>query len=348
MAINEVLKFSWGHIIAFVALIFISYVTFMGIAYLADGNFVYAGVGVVAIDVLMLLFFIVPQLLKGTERKFSKCIVWERILIILSPFAFVVLMYPYSHFWSVFSERDNIQTEFSRSISSTKQMFLSYEGYAGERISNYEKKLKQAGTERIHRENKVEALRLQLLDANYTDLKNSALKWIDRASGATVWNVFMIGNIDKVESALDSWNSVLVKFSDKRMSDESGAVKPFSTSDPSVVAAKKGLQVVRTTYREAHGLSLITLVSGIILYLMLLFPYILQRRHTKSIYILLGKKKRSTSDIGVAESSVDDSDRKSRERKPKSGADEKTDDDIRIPQTKEDSADSDEYGAFTL
>ena len=57
MAINETLKFSWGHIIAFVALIFISYVTFMGIAYLADGNFVYAGVGVVAIDVLMLLFF---------------------------------------------------------------------------------------------------------------------------------------------------------------------------------------------------------------------------------------------------------------------------------------------------
>ena len=94
MAINEVLKFSWGHIIAFVALIFISYVTFMGIAYLADGNFVYAGVGVVAIDVLMLLFFIVPQLLKGTERKFSKCIVWERILIILSPFAFVFLMLP--------------------------------------------------------------------------------------------------------------------------------------------------------------------------------------------------------------------------------------------------------------
>ena len=348
MAINEVLKFSWGHIIAFVALIFISYVTFMGIAYLADGNFVYAGVGVVAIDVLMLLFFIVPQLLKGTERKFSKCIVWERILIILSPFAFVFLMLPYSHFWSVFSERERIQTEFSQSISSVGQMFISYEDYAEKRIWNYELKLKQARTNQVHQENKVEALRLQLLDANYTDLKNSALKWIDRASGATVWNVFMIGNIDKVESALDSWNSVLVKFSDKRMSDESGAVKPFSTSDPSVVAAKKGLQVVRTTYREAHGLSLITLVSGIILYLMLLFPYILQLRHTKSTYRLSGAKKRSTSDIGVAESSVDDSDRKSRERKPKSGADEKTDDDIRISQTKEDSADSDEYGAFTL
>ena len=35
---DEQLKFSWGHIIAFLALIFISYITFVGVVYRTDGD----------------------------------------------------------------------------------------------------------------------------------------------------------------------------------------------------------------------------------------------------------------------------------------------------------------------
>ena len=63
MAINETLKFSWGHIIAFVVLIFISYVSFMGITYLTDGDFLFAGLGVVIINLVLIIFFIIPQIL---------------------------------------------------------------------------------------------------------------------------------------------------------------------------------------------------------------------------------------------------------------------------------------------
>ena len=45
---NEELRFSRGHILAFLALIFIAYVTFMGITYLTLGNFGYAGIGALA------------------------------------------------------------------------------------------------------------------------------------------------------------------------------------------------------------------------------------------------------------------------------------------------------------
>lgn len=83
MAINETLKFSWGHIIAFVALIIISYLSFMGITYLTNGNFLYAGIGVLIIDVLIILFFIIPQILKGTDEKFRRKIIFERILFFL-------------------------------------------------------------------------------------------------------------------------------------------------------------------------------------------------------------------------------------------------------------------------
>ena len=66
MAINETLKFSWGHIFAFVAMIVGSYMTFMGITYFTDGNFLVAGIGVGVLNLLIIAFFIFPQILKAT------------------------------------------------------------------------------------------------------------------------------------------------------------------------------------------------------------------------------------------------------------------------------------------
>lgn len=287
MAINETLKFSWGHIIAFVVLIFISYVSFMGITYLTDGDFLYAGVGVLIINLLLIIFFILPQILKGTDEKFSRKIVFERILFFCAPVVFVVAMMPYAHFWNVFEKRSQIETTFSESIKTSKGMFESYETYADARIKNYDKKLAREKLQPVARDNKVEALKLQLVDKNYTSLKNSAFEWIDNASGATVWNVFMIGNVKKNENALDVWNSSLTVFSNKKMADEDSEVVAFSSTDKSVNVAKDNLSSLRGVYTLKSGPTVIALLIGLLLYFLLLFPYIIQSRNTKSTYRLI-------------------------------------------------------------
>ncbi len=314
MAINETLKFSWGHIIAFVALILISYVSFMGISYLEDGNFLYAGIGTVIIDLVFVLFFIVPQLLKGTERKFNKRIWLERILIILSPVVFYFMMVSYFHFWNVFKNRQQIETTFSESVKTTKGMFDSYELYANERIKEYTKKLARAKTDVISKNNKIEALKLQLIDENYKSLKETANEWIDRASGATVWNVFMIGNIDKIEDAVDGWNNTLNEFSSKIMSDETTGTEAFSDSDPSVVAAKESLNDLRNLYTEKGEPTAIAISLAVILYLMLVLPYVIQGRHTKNtlrLFISEGysfptKRRNSKKEIDDTDDEIDD------------------------------------------
>ena len=314
MAINETLKFSWGHIIAFVALILISYVSFMGISYLEDGNFLYAGIGTVIIDLVFVLFFIVPQLLKGTERKFNKRIWLERILIILSPVVFYFMLASYFHFWNVFKNRQQIETTFSESVKTTKGMFDSYELYANERIKEYTKKLARAKTDAISKNNKIEALKLQLIDENYKSLKETANEWIDRASGATVWNVFMIGNIDKIEDAVDGWNNTLNEFSSKIMSDETTGTEAFSDSDPSVVAAKESLNDLRNLYTEKGESTAIAISLAVILYLMLVLPYVIQGRHTKNtlrLFISEGysfptKRRNSKKEIDDTDDEIDD------------------------------------------
>lgn len=290
MAINETLKFSWGHIIAFVALIFISYISFMGITYLTDGDFLYAGLGVLIINLILIVFFIIPQILKGTDEKFSRKIVFERILLFCAPIFFIIAMVPYAHFWTVFENRTEIETTFSESIKKTKGIFESYEDYANNRIKAYEKKLIKNKTKDISRKNKVEAITLQLVADNYEALKESAFKWIDNASGATVWNVFMIGNIKKIESAIENWNNSLSKFSSKIMSDEPNGVEPFSSSDPSVTRAKENLNNLRSVYTIMGAPSMLAIGIGALLYILLLFPYIIQSRNCKSTYRLIGSE----------------------------------------------------------
>lgn len=308
MAINKTLRFSWGHIIAFVALIFISYISFMGIIYLGDHNYInyayrllgitdsvnnnyfIAVLGVIIIDLLLVLFFIIPQLLKGTERKFRIRIWFERILIIVSPFVFYFVMSSYSHFWTVFKNRQQIETTFVESVKTTKEMFDSYELYANERIKEYHRKLTKSKTNTVTKNNKIEALKLQLLDENYNSLKNAAYEWIDKASGATVWNVFMIGNIDEIEKAIDRWNTTLNSFSSKIMSDEPAKVKAFSDSDPSVIKAKENLNSLRSVYTTKEDPSIPAIVVGVLLYILLLFPYIIQGRNSKSTFRLIGSE----------------------------------------------------------
>ena len=140
----------------------------------------------------------------------------------------------------------------------------------------------------VQRKNKVEALRLQLVDENYNNLKQSAIEWIDGASDATVWNVFMIGNILEIENALNAWNADLNEFSSKLMVDELDTVKAFTSSDSSVLVAKENLNSLGSIYTEKESPSIIAISSGFVLLLFLLFPYVIQGRHTKSTYRILG------------------------------------------------------------
>jgi hypothetical protein len=298
MTINETLKFSWGHIIAFVAIIFISYISFMGISYLTDGDFLLAGLGVVGIDILIVLFFIGAQLMKGSDEKFKRRIAVERILLFAAPFVFCVVMIPYAHFWTVFDRRNNIENTFSSSLMETKGMFDSYKTYSDNRIKEYDAKLVRDKVGQIRRENKVKALKLQLVADNYVNLKKTSCEWIDRASNATVWNVFMLGNIHKINEALENWNSSLTTMSQKKMSDEDQGVLPFTSEDASVVQANKDLASLNGLYSSMNSPTWIAIVSGVFLMLMLLFPYVIQNRNTKSTYRLLGTEEANNKHIG--------------------------------------------------
>ena len=302
---NETLKFSWGHIIAFVALIFISYVTYMGDFYSNGGDFKSSAFKVFAIDIVLILTFIGAQIYKGTDEKFDRSIIIERILICLCPIAFLWAMIPFNHFWSVFSERDQIEPKFSSAIEKSRQMFVNYDKYSKDRIATYSDFLTgiiankesaratylNAGfsdaNDEMVKENYTTTLRLQLLSQNTDNLRTSALQWIDEANqGASVWNAFLVGNISMISDAIEGWNQKLYEVSVPVLSNEpkdsTHSVAPFDPNRESFKAANAELTDLQNLFVNSNGINLYTIITGIILILMLFFPYFLQKRNTRA------------------------------------------------------------------
>lgn len=315
---NEHLKFSWGHIIAFLAVIILGYLTFVGTTYLTDGNFVVAGIVTASVLVVFLLIFIGAQMMKATDRKFARRIWIERILLGLSPIVFIGGLVPYFHFGTVQSQNDEIVEHFSNAIGASRQMFDDYEAYATQRSDNYSKMLDRViaketlqpdgfkqcgfthGQSHLQKTNMEKTLRLQLRSVNYDSLRTTALQWIDEASqGASTWNVFLIGNTKEIRSAIHQWHEQLVGFSNKKLSNEEfkgyNTVEPFETSSASLVAVDAGLESLGQKFSQQAFPPIGSILGGIVLYLALLFPYFLQERHTKSRYLLWGMKEGTTA-----------------------------------------------------
>ena len=302
---NQTLKFSWGHIIAFVSLIFISYVMYMGAFYQNGGNFSSAAMKVALIDIILLITFIGAQIVKGTDEKFNRSIIIERILICLCPIVFVFAMLPYNHFWSVYEQRTQIESQFNSSIEGAKQMFVSYDNYAEDRIKAYKSNLdsifiartsgdatlyEKAGftgtNDQIKKENFVHTLDLQLRSQNTDSLKFVAQKWIEEANqGASVWNAFLIGNVEQISEAIKSWHKILQTNSMAKLSNEEirgNEVYIFDEEGQSIESATRGINSLKDIYTKTSGVQFYTIWSGIILFLMLIFPYTLQRRNEKA------------------------------------------------------------------
>lgn len=327
---NKKLKFSWSHIIAFLALIAVSYITFMGYVYYftgesAEGNsdFTKGLVAMAITDIVFFIVFITAQQLKAAVVNLSRCIFIERILVFTSPVVFIAGMYGWNHFWQVESRGDRIVETFTTSITASRQIFTDYETYANNRIEAFISSIQepvngdnlQPATERgnlargyqsnsennlvqtpgvsaarrdwLHRKNLADALRLQLLSENYTELKTDANEWISSANqGASPWNIFLLGNISQIKESITEWHQILCDMSQHTVEGETAT--PFVSEG--AANATQSFVNLHNDFTETGSPTFMSILLGLIVYLALMFPYFIQSRDSKSTYTLIGRR----------------------------------------------------------
>ena len=293
---HEKLKFSFGHIIAFVVLIFWGYVTFVGVTYYTGGNYMFGGIIAAIISVLLLLLLFRLQLLKSVNQQFEKYIKHERAALVVFTLVCCIAFVPYSHFWTVESHRDDIKNSFEQSLQVSRKLFSEYDAYSAERIAFVESKTDSLD---LHSDDNVfirhhamlRGLRLQLLPEKYINLERKSLEWVEQSEKTiSIWNVFLMGNIDVISNSMQTWHSVMSGLSEYVTDEEknyTGSVQPFDCLKI-VDESTAMLNTVTPMYMTAEFPKPMAWITGFIAIFLLYLPWIIQRRSPKSLVTLCG------------------------------------------------------------
>src|SRR5690606_8973393 len=75
------------------------------------------------------------KLLKRTSHNFKTCIIWEWILIILFIVVAFFAIIPFSHYFVVTAQKEDIKKKVVSNITQAEGIFLDYESYADNRLN---------------------------------------------------------------------------------------------------------------------------------------------------------------------------------------------------------------------
>ena len=244
------------------------------------------------------------KLLKRTDRNFKTCIIGEWVLLFLFVVVAIFAIKPFSHYFVVSSQKEDIQKEVIANIEQAEGMYNDYKNYADNRLKIYESKLNSVvmakrtnpteyqeygfveGTEdKAQIENKIFTLRAKLYPSNYEELSTANVEWMNKAK-STVDGWKPIGLVDVIKVAKDNltkWKNDLIEYSGFRANGEiaENFEYPLSLND---VTEKM------TQLNSPNGVSVLYSVG---LCILMIVSYIVTKRHPRypGLKVVFGKDK---------------------------------------------------------
>jgi hypothetical protein len=237
-------------------------------------------------------FALGAKLLKKTSRKFKTCFIWEVILLALFGGVALFAIFPFSHYFAVSNQKDEIQKKVSDNITQAENMFAKYERYAEDRESSYRDKLHrvvaakytQPGEyanyfehgvdDNMQIENKMFTLHADLYPSNYEDMKKGSTEWLINAKNAVAYwySISIVDVVNDVEKNSKNWLAKLTEFSTVRAQGE-------QTQDFTYALSFDDIKRYFTTPGTPTWLSA---VLAVLAYVLMLLSYLITRRSTKT------------------------------------------------------------------
>ena len=284
---GERLKFLFGHVVAFISLMFIGYVTFMGAVYFSKADFEWALVAVIVEIVGLFSLLMLLQKMKTVKHNFKRNIWIERALVIFLILACGYAFTYFMKFWNVYVNQNLVSISFTEATAAADSMFVAYDNYCAKRISNHEQRLqndfKLTTTQLLYQvDDSILCLKLQ--SPQYKELESDARKWIaSTAQGVSVWNVFMMGNERKMSQVVEEWHGMLVSMSKGQLGTEIN-VEVFDVDNQIIEDVHDKIASLESLF-STDGFTLWSLI-GLPAFFLLFLPYLIQDRYFRSTYIL--------------------------------------------------------------
>lgn len=244
------------------------------------------------------------KLLKRTDRNFKTCIIWEWVLLFLFVVAAIFAIKPFSHYFTVSSQKKDIQKEVIANIEQAEEMYNAYKKYADNRLEIYESKLNsvvmakntnpneyqeygfEEGTEdKTQIENKMFTLKAKLYPSNYEELETANVKWMNKAKSTVgSWKPIGLVNVIKVaKNNLTKWKNDLMEYSKFRADGEMAEnfEYPLSFND------------VTEKMKQMSSPNWVSILYSVGLCFLMIVSYLVTKRHPRypGLKVIFGKDK---------------------------------------------------------
>lgn len=290
----EKAKFSFAWVIAVIALIAFSYISFMGLVY-----WQLFSVGVCALFTVILDALIILCVIIMCKAKRSR---WLRIgllgQIMFGIVALVLLLAAsvmFAHFTRIISKQDEIQSTYAAAIEDAHTLDESYNHYIKERCAAYSAELSSL--------NPASAEYLTLFSNSLTlgfsqdDIISKCVSNLEKLLGgsqenenlmgkrdqwlktgtASVWNLSLPANIRDFSTSVNQWIDNYTGLSMKSYTGETNVV-PFE--DNSFNKKMNALNAICTTIERP---SLLAIILAIVCYFLILLPWIITPKNMASV-----------------------------------------------------------------
>lgn len=287
------LKLSLGLTLAIIAALIFGYFCFTGLYFSTEGNFNHSILSAAIYAAVPLVLAILLWRFKTVSRNFKTYIILEAIALIAFIVAAVWFFPKYAYSFAVAAEKKSVQQKLQDKLTSMEKMYLDYETYVEKRYNDYNTHLQHIinnkpldrqrfldcdfieGNEDQQKEYRLFVLKNELRpDKTYDNIKNQNLHWINGAKkNVEEWKTIgVVEVIKQIDSLAKNCRNELIGFSSTRNTCEATGTKDFDyTFDfKEVILVSSG------------AITTMAIGTGVLLYLVMLVPYLIGNRHTKN------------------------------------------------------------------
>ena len=285
-------KFSLADLLTVLGTLVFGFFCFLSVNFLTLGDTTLSIIWAVLISFILGGLAFGVKLVKRTSRNFKTFIIWEWVLIFLFVVVAFFAIFPFSHYFVVTAQKENIQNKVVSNITQAEGLFIAYESYADNRLNIYKSRLNSiVAAKRVNPEeyknfgfvegtddntqveNKMFSLKAQLYPTNYAQMKQIDSAWLsdakDKVSSWSPIGIVQVVNTLKIE--ISSWNEQLKSYSSFRAKGETATDFDFQLSFDDV----SGIFNMKTIPNT------LALIIGIALYLLMFLSYFITKRHPR-------------------------------------------------------------------
>lgn len=290
----EKAKFSFAWVIAIIALMAFSYISFMGLVYWQVLN-----VGLCVLLTLVLDALIIGCVVLMCRAKNSR---WLRLGILGQVFFGIIVLalllgasVMFAHFTKIVKQQDSVKTAYAAAIDDAHNMDGEYEKYVIARCDDYIHSLESlSSTDPDYKALFSNSLSLglsknEIISKCVSNLKNllkgsndngdlmkKREQWLGDIS-ASVWNLSLPSNIRDITLSVNKWIDNYKALSTKVYTGETN-VAPYENT-----SFNKNVSSLQSICKTVGWPSLLAVILAIVCYVLIMLPWIITPRNIASV-----------------------------------------------------------------